>query len=115
MSGTSVDAVDAAMILTDGERAFEFGPVAERKYSSEERDAIFNATRAAQAWNWQGEWPVAEIQPALDALTRAHVDAYRDAVSQCREDQKPVLAGVHGQITGPRIPATFFPLACLSL
>ena len=104
MSGTSVDAVDAAMILTDGERVFEFGPVAERKYSSQERDAIFDATRAAQAWNWQGEWPLAEIQPALDALTKAHVDAYRDAVSQCRQDQKPVLAGVHGQTLLHRPP-----------
>ena len=106
MSGTSVDAVDAAIILTDGTRVFEFGPVAERKYTAPEREAIFAATRAAQVWNWQGDVPQDAINPALDALTKAHADAFEDAVSQCSEDQKPVLAGVHGQTLLHKPPKT---------
>ncbi len=33
MSGTSLDGVDAAMVLTDGERILEFGPTAFRPYT----------------------------------------------------------------------------------
>ena len=97
MSGTSVDAVDAAMILTDGERVLEFGPVAERKYSAEERAAIMSATRAARDWNWQGRRPDEAFKEALVALGNAHEDAFRAIVDQCAPGQSPVLAGVHGQ------------------
>ncbi|HSF63096.1 MAG TPA: anhydro-N-acetylmuramic acid kinase, partial [Paracoccaceae bacterium] len=34
MSGTSLDGVDAAMVLTDGHRVLDFGPVAYRPYSA---------------------------------------------------------------------------------
>ncbi len=38
MSGTSLDGVDAAMVLTDGETVFEFGPHAYRPYTEAERE-----------------------------------------------------------------------------
>ena len=57
MSGTSLDAVDAALILTDGERVLEFGAVAERKYTPEERGILQSVTDAARAWNWTGPPP----------------------------------------------------------
>ena len=34
MSGTSLDAVDAALILTDGEKVVDFGAAVERKYTA---------------------------------------------------------------------------------
>ena len=40
MSGTSLDGVDAAMLLTDGERILDFGPTAFRPYSPTEQATI---------------------------------------------------------------------------
>ena len=40
MSGTSLDGVDGAMILTDGHRIFEQGQSAYRAYESREREAL---------------------------------------------------------------------------
>lgn len=55
MSGTSLDGVDAAMVLTDGERVLEFGPAAFRPYTPAEAGVI----RAALG-RWPGEAGVAE-------------------------------------------------------
>lgn len=115
MSGTSVDAVDAAMIRTDGVRVYEFGPVAERKYTDAERKAIFDATAQAREWNWQGDVPHAAFREALEALTSAHIDAFNAVVEQCRDDQKPTLAGVHGQTLLHRAKSTDAPGATLQI
>lgn len=104
MSGTSLDAVDAAMILTDGERVLEFGPVAERIYTDEERGILAQAVQEAIAWNWEGEAPSKAFKAACDVLTITHKDAFEATVLQCRADQKPVLAGVHGQTVLHRAP-----------
>ena len=40
MSGTSLDGVDVAMLLTDGVSIFEFGQTGYRPYSPEERDIL---------------------------------------------------------------------------
>ena len=48
MSGTSMDGVDAALVLTDGVEVQEFGPTAYRPYHAQERAVI----RAAP-------WPLA--------------------------------------------------------
>lgn len=96
MSGTSLDAVDAAMILTDGENVTEFGPAVERKYTPAERAVLQAATDAARAWNWTGPIPEAPFKAALDVITSTHADAWHLLTREQRAPQ-PLLAGVHGQ------------------
>jgi anhydro-N-acetylmuramic acid kinase len=50
MTGTSLDAVDMAVLETDGEAIFAFGPAGERKLSEPVRNLALEATRAALAW-----------------------------------------------------------------
>ncbi len=96
MSGTSLDAVDAALIRTDGERVLDFGPVSERKYTPEERKVLQAATQAARDWNWQGPVPEAAFAAAREVITITHAEACRDLL-QGWSGPAPVLAGVHGQ------------------
>ena len=96
MSGTSLDAVDAAMILTDGEKVTDFGPAVERKYSRDERAVLQAATDAARAWNWTGPIPEAPFKAALDVISRTHVEAWGMLTGLARAPA-PLLAGVHGQ------------------
>lgn len=66
MSGTSLDGVDAAMLLTDGTRVLEFGPSAFRPYTAAEQAVI----RAAFG-RWPGEEGVAE---AAEVVETAHAE-----------------------------------------
>ncbi len=66
MSGTSLDGVDAAMVLTDGEVIFDFGPHAYRPYSPAERAVI-----RAGFGRWQGE---AGVSQAAEVVETAHVE-----------------------------------------
>ncbi|MFN4129556.1 MAG: anhydro-N-acetylmuramic acid kinase, partial [Paracoccaceae bacterium] len=66
MSGTSLDGVDAAMVLTDGHSISEFGPDAYRAYTEAERGMI----RAAFG-RWQGQPNVAE---AAEVVETAHAE-----------------------------------------
>jgi anhydro-N-acetylmuramic acid kinase len=50
MTGTSLDAVDMAVLETDGETIAAFGPAGERKLSDPVRDLMLEATRQALAW-----------------------------------------------------------------
>ncbi|MDO9637370.1 MAG: anhydro-N-acetylmuramic acid kinase [Pseudotabrizicola sp.] len=64
MSGTSLDGVDAAMVLTDGHSIAEFGPDAYRAYTSDERAVIRDAF---------GRWPGdAQVAAAADVVETAH-------------------------------------------
>jgi len=66
MSGTSLDGVDAAMLLTDGERILDFGPSAFRPYSPAEQATI----RAAL-----GRWPGEDgVEAAAEAVETAHAE-----------------------------------------
>lgn len=96
MSGTSIDAVDAALILTDGVDVQAFGPTAERKYTPAERAILKQATDAARAWNWSGPEPAAAFRAAESVITQTHFDAWQKLVSGW-SGPAPVLAGVHGQ------------------
>jgi anhydro-N-acetylmuramic acid kinase len=66
MSGTSLDGVDAAMVLTDGVTIDRFGPSAYRPYSAEEQTVI----RAAL-----GSWPGApDVAAAAEVVENAHAE-----------------------------------------
>ena len=82
MSGTSLDGVDAAMLLTDGTRVLEFGPTAYRPYSEAERAVI----RAAFG-RWPGEPGVAE---AAEVVETAHAELMA-------RFSGAEIAGFHGQ------------------
>lgn len=114
MSGTSLDAVDAAMILTDGVEVLEFGPVAERKYTPTEREQLQIATKAAQAWNWQGDAPGLKFDAARAVITATHLDAWQ-AMLDGWGGPRPAIAGVHGQTVLHRRPMEGTPGATLQL
>jgi anhydro-N-acetylmuramic acid kinase len=82
MSGTSLDGVDAAEVVTDGETIGDFGPTGYRPYSAEEREVI----RAALG-RWPGEAGVAEAGAVVVA---AHLDLLRRFPGA-------ELVGFHGQ------------------
>jgi anhydro-N-acetylmuramic acid kinase len=82
MSGTSLDGVDAAMVLTDGHRVLDFGPHAYRPYTPAEQAVL----RAALG-RWPGEPGVAE---AAEVVETAHAELLS------RFDGA-ALVGFHGQ------------------
>ena len=74
MTGTSLDAVDMAVLETDGEAILAFGPAGERKLSAGTRAVVEQATAAALAWPWdapkpevsrrrRGPWPTSTLSP----------------------------------------------------
>lgn len=50
MTGTSLDAVDMAVLETDGDSIDIFGPAGERKLSDATRNVVLEATKQALAW-----------------------------------------------------------------
>ncbi len=81
MSGTSLDGVDAAVLVTDGHDIVGFGETAYRSYSTEERAVI-----AASFGKWSGP----EVQAAARVVEAAHLALL--------EGMAPVdLIGFHGQ------------------
>ncbi len=82
MSGTSLDGVDAALLLTDGQEVLEFGPTAYRPYTGAERAVL----RAALG-RWPGDAGVAEAAEVVEA-------AHAELLS--RFDGAEVI-GFHGQ------------------
>jgi len=61
MTGTSLDAVDMAVLDTDGEAIQAFGPAGERKLTDATRDLMLEATREAL------RWPRGAPEPAIFA------------------------------------------------
>ncbi|QDC09968.1 anhydro-N-acetylmuramic acid kinase [Oceanicola sp. D3] len=83
MSGTSLDGVDAAVIETDGEQIFGFGPSAYREYSGPEQAAI----RAALG-RWPGEAGVAEAAEVVETAHGVLLEELLEGVD---------IVGFHGQ------------------
>ena len=81
MSGTSLDGVDAALLLTDGRRIFAFGQSGYRAYSARERSVL----RAAL-----GRWPGEDLADAQGVVESAHAEL----LSQFPQAE---VVGFHGQ------------------
>lgn len=97
MSGTSLDAVDMAVLDTDGEAVAGFGPAGERKLSEPTRALVLAATEAAKSWP-RGAPEPAEFAPAAESVAREHFEA-ADAFLK-REGiawGEIALIGFHGQ------------------
>jgi anhydro-N-acetylmuramic acid kinase len=82
MSGTSLDGVDAAMILTDGHSVAEFGPHAYRPYTPAEQ-----ATLRAALGQWPGD-------PAVAAAAEVVETAHAELLSRFSGAE---VVGFHGQ------------------
>lgn len=83
MSGTSLDGVDAAVVLTDGEVIEEFGESAFRPYAAAEQAVIRQALG-----RWQGDPGVPEAAEVVEA---AHSEVLAPLVAEVG------LIGFHGQ------------------
>lgn len=82
MSGTSLDGVDAACLLTNGVDIIKFGSSAYRPYNAVEREMLQNVL---------GKWPAASgLEPAAALILAAHLEA----VAQVPAGE---LIGFHGQ------------------
>ncbi len=92
MSGTSLDGVDAAILITDGETVFDFGATAYRAYSDDERKVI----RAGL-----GKWVGPEVEAAARVVELAHAELLL-------EFEQVGLIGFHGQTLAhaPRLQGT---------
>ncbi len=82
MSGTSLDGVDGAEIITDGETLFDFGGSTYVPYSVEERAALH-----ASLGKWPGD---SGLDQALDIVHSKHLEVFS-------RFENAVLLGFHGQ------------------
>ena len=81
MSGTSLDGVDAAVVVTDGHRIDSFGPTSYRPYSDREQTVL----RAAL-----GCWSGPQVRAAAEVVEAAH----REILGEFQDID---LVGFHGQ------------------
>ena len=83
MSGTSMDGIDVAEIVTDGVRVQEFGATAYIPYTEDERQILRRAME---------QWDGLHVRAAEKLVTRSHAHAFAAI------DAGPVdLIGFHGQ------------------
>ncbi len=97
MTGTSLDAVDMAVLETDGEEIQAFGPAGERKLREETRDLLLVATEVARGW--PRDRPPPEIfEEAAQAVADEHVHAAESFLAEHGLKWSDFdLLGVHGQ------------------
>jgi anhydro-N-acetylmuramic acid kinase len=103
MSGTSMDGIDVALLVTDGERTLSRRAGLTYPYAAEARERLKAAVEAAWTlWGGGGrtgdEGLQALLKEAGEEVTRAHADAVRHfmaALSLSRDDV--TLLGFHGQ------------------
>lgn len=100
MSGTSMDGVDAALVLTDGETIAEFGSSLFLPYDETYRAQMAAANRAAPGASTEelrdpAQWPGALAKLASSAVT-IHLQAIRALGGA------PAVIGFHGQTVAHR-------------
>jgi len=97
MTGTSLDAVDMAVLDTDGETIAAFGPAGERKLDAATRALVEAAIVAGRAWAWGAPLPAA-FGLAARAVAQAHLAAARGFLAEHGLTAADLdLVGVHGQ------------------
>jgi len=97
MTGTSLDAVDMAVLETDGEDIQAFGPAGERKLREPTRDLLLAATDQARAWV-RGEPEPAIFEEARRAVADEHLYAAESFIAEHGLAWSDFdLLGVHGQ------------------
>jgi len=105
MTGTSLDAVDMAVLETDGEAIEAFGPAGERKLSEPVRELMLAATQEAL------KWPRGAPEPAIFAeAARAGADEHLAAADEFLTTHGLKwsdldLIGMHGQTVLHERPA----------
>jgi anhydro-N-acetylmuramic acid kinase len=97
MSGTSLDAVDMAVLETDGEAILGFGPAGERKLDPGVRALVQHATDDARFWAWHAPEP-ASFAPAAKAVAEEHLRAAQGFMAEHGIEAADLdLVGFHGQ------------------
>lgn len=97
MTGTSLDAVDMAILDTDGEAIAAFGPAGERKLSEATREVMLRATEAALNWP-RGDPEPAVFAEAAAAGAREHFEAAEEFLKASGLTWSQIeLIGMHGQ------------------
>ncbi len=97
MTGTSLDAVDMAVLETDGEDIQAFGPAGERKLREATRDLLLAATDQARAWP-RGAPEPAIFEEARRAIADEHLHAAESFIAEHGLAWSDFdLLGVHGQ------------------
>lgn len=97
MTGTSLDAVDMAILDTDGEEITAFGPAGERKLTDATRDIVLEATKQALAQEPGASDPeiFAEAARAVAEEHFAAAEAFLKAEGVSWDEID--LIGMHGQ------------------
>ncbi|TPE60584.1 anhydro-N-acetylmuramic acid kinase [Sandaracinobacter neustonicus] len=103
MSGTSVDAVDAALIETDGEGHVRGISAHDRPYTDAERALIRRA--AARAL----ELPAPAADPLIAEAEQLLTQAHTEAVLALPGQEQATLIGFHGQTVAHRPPSSGHP------
>lgn len=105
MTGTVLDGnIDIALIKTDGDEIFEFGPYELAPYPPEVNAVIAKAVEAARAWNFEGREP-ALFRMAETMLTMAQANAVAAFLKKHGYAASDVgVIGLHGQTVLHRAP-----------
>jgi len=94
MSGTSMDGVDAAMVLTDGETILEFGAGAEHAHTSTVATELVMRS-ALDYRSLASEVLAAKLREAEIEVEESHASAVASLLS--RSPDMPDVVGFHGQ------------------
>ncbi len=101
MAGTSLDAVDAAVLRTDGMTVLEAGPSLSVPYSRIAKTEIRRAIKAAL----EGRNGADDVARASGEVTTAHITAVRKLLEKARLTRAEVdVVGFHGQTILHRPP-----------
>lgn len=94
MSGTSLDGIDAAILMTDGEEVVEAGQALHIPYSRDLKIWVRRAIKAAL----EGRDGAAEIGKAAGEVTIAHIIAVEKLLDKAGLKRKEIdVIGFHGQ------------------